>query len=141
MKRQINDSAHILAAGNTKNVIRQKATPAIHVPIPIPIMRKGGYQKGGNQARQQKKTGFNEQDHQNADAAEMNQQNSNSIFMKDFFRQDILSKKNELDMRMKEVSKRLESKMIKAVEINEQDDDQEIEEEDLTIEVTSADDG
>jgi hypothetical protein len=73
----------------------------------------------------------------------MNQQNSNSIFMKDFFRQekDILSKKNELDMRMKEVSKRLESKMIKAVEINEQDDDQEIEEEELTIEVMSANDG
>ena len=106
-------------------------------------MRKGGYQKGGNQTRQQKKAGFNEQDHQNADAAEMNQQNSNSIFMKDFFRQekDILSKKNELDMRMKEVSKRLESKMIKAVEINEQDDDQEIEEEELTIEVMSANDG
>jgi|TARA_B110000285_G_scaffold234388_1_gene311167 hypothetical protein len=63
--------------------------------------------------------------------------------MKDFFRQekDILSKKNELDMRMKEVSKRLESKMIKAVEINEQDDDQEIEEEELTIEVMSANDG
>lgn len=44
-------------------------------------------------------------------------------------------------MRMKEVSKRLESKMIKAVEINEQDDDQEIEEEELTIEVMSANDG
>ena len=42
--------------------------------------------------------------------------------MKDFYRQDILSKKNELDMRMNEVSKNLESKLIKAVEINNEDD-------------------
>ena len=42
--------------------------------------------------------------------------------MKDFYRQDILSKKNELDIRMKELSKNLESKLIKAVEINDQDD-------------------
>ena len=58
--------------------------------------------------------------------------------MKDFYRQDILSKKNELDMRMQIVSKNLESKLIKAVEINDEDDQDSVEEEELTIEVLSA---
>jgi hypothetical protein len=57
--------------------------------------------------------------------------------MKDFYRQDILSKKNELDMRMNEVSKNLESKLIKAVEINNEDDQDSVEEEEITIEVLS----
>jgi hypothetical protein len=40
-------------------------------------------------------------------------------------------------MRMNEVSKNLESKLIKAVEINNEDDQDSVEEEEITIEVLS----
>jgi hypothetical protein len=113
MKQQtINDSANILAAGKIP-IARQKATP-IHVPIPIPIMR----QKKPEPPKDIPK--------------------ESSIFMNNFFRDEIIMKKNELDQRMKETTENLETKLIKAVQINDEEDDGDEEEEDLTFEVLSG---
>ena len=38
----INDSANVLAAGKKRNIhVPWQKAPAIHVPIPIPIMSRG----------------------------------------------------------------------------------------------------
>jgi hypothetical protein len=114
-QQTINDSANILAAGKSA---RQKATPTIHVPIPIPIMRN-------KKLNQESFKNFN-----------LKNQES-SIFMNNFYRDDIILKKNELDKRMQETTQNLESKLIKAVQINDEEDNDDEEEEDLTFEVLS----
>jgi len=55
-------------------------------------------------------------------AAEKN----NSIFLKEFYGEQIT---NELDQRLEETTKNLESRLIKAAEINEDDDGDEVEDE------------
>jgi hypothetical protein len=105
---------------------RQKAKPAIHVPIPIPIVSRGPTIKN-----LVKKEQANKGDKTQLESAKPAQ---NGMFMSEFYGEQILSKKIELDKRMKETTQNLESKLIKAVEINEEDD---IEEEELTFDNNS----
>lgn len=131
----MNDTQNILTAAGNQIGARQRKAPAIHVPIPIPIMNRAAQSKA-KPPKQRVSDDVND----SHPKPNMQKQNERSIFMNEYFGGIDLSKKAELDQRMKETTQNLESKLIKAVEINDEDDQDDDEEDDITFDVISGQD-